>query len=265
MGLAASLLIHVALAAVIVFWPSGGFERQDLFVPTYNVRLVGAPQPAPAPAPAAAQPAAKPQPKAEPAPKPKPVAKPKPTPKPKEAIATKKRVAKPKKVRPKAKADTPKVDENLLKKRLARIQAQVATERRMDSAINRLERRVAGRGGGAQGVAPVAGADGGGGGKTSSVLDAYYNQIWERVRGHWILPEAMLKGARGLVTVLVVRIRRDGSLEKVWVEKSSGNQRYDQTALRAARRASPFPRLPGVLRQSSHEVGLRFRAEDINT
>jgi TonB family protein len=48
------------------------------------------------------------------------------------------------------------------------------------------------------------------------------------------------------------------------VEKGSGNERFDQTALRAVRRASPFPRLPGVLRESKHEVGLRFRAEDIN-
>lgn len=260
LGLAVSLLAHVTLAAVIVFWPSGGFERTDLFVPTYNVRLVGAPSPSPAPAPAAAKPAPKPAPAAKPEPKPtpKPVAKPKPQPKPKEAIATKE-TAKPKRVKPQAKTEEPKVDENLLNKRLARLKAQVSSERRVDSAIDRLEQRVAGRGAAAT---AAAGAGVGGGGKASSLLDAYQSEIWARLREHWYPPMALGNSIQGLMTTLVVRIRRDGTVEKVWVEKSSGNERYDQTTLRAVQSASPFPRMPAGLHQSILELGFHFRPED---
>ena len=95
-------------------------------------------------------------------------------------------------------------------------------------------------------------------------FNIYYTELWERIRRQWVLPEALVEKPKGLVAVVVMRINKKGGLDKVWLEQSSGNSRYDQSCLRAAERAAPFPPLPAEIRDRTHEVGVRFSAEDIN-
>lgn len=242
-GVLVSLGLHLLLLALLVFWPGWGPTRRQIFAPVYNVNLVGAPPRLSAPRPRPAPPA---------------TAKPKPKPKPKkEAIATKKKAVKPKRLARKKKA-SPRVDQaKELERKIRRLRQKVAEERAVESAISRLASRVRSRGG-------LAGAAGQAGSSELNLrFQIYYTQIWERIRQNWVLPEALVGKHRGLVAVIVMRIRRDGSLERVWLEKGSGNSRFDASALRAAERAAPYPPLPAGLRQRVHEVGVRFRAEDI--
>ena len=263
MGLALSLGVHLLLVGLLAFWPGWGFNRRQIFAPTYSVQLVGAPAltpPAPRPAlkPAAPSP---PKPVAKPAPQPvaqpKPAPKPKPT--PKEAVGTKKETAKPPRIkRQEAAPDTSQE----LDKRIARIQREVKRDRSLENALTRLERKVESRqdqGTGAYGVgAPSASAN-----QLSVRFQIYYTELWQTIRRHWVLPEALVQKTKGLEAVLVLRIMRNGALAKVWMEKGSGNDRFDQSALRAVERAAPFPPLPSGLREATHEVGVRFRAEDL--
>ncbi len=260
-GVALSLGAHLVLLAALVLWPASGPSRRQIFSPVYQVRLVGPPRMAPAPPAPAAKPKPKPVLKPKPVVKPRPVVRPKPRPKPKEAIATKP-VKKVKRIKRKKTATPPPDTSKLLERRLKRLEAKVKQEERVESAISRLERRVAARGNQAAG----AFASRGSAARASELslrFQIYYTQLWERIRRHWILPEVLVKNPRGLVAVVVMRIRRDGSLEKVWLEQSSGNPRFDASALRAARQAAPYPPLPSGLRQSVHEVGVRFRPEDM--
>lgn len=259
LGLAGSLLVHVLLVAGVAFWPASGNNNRIYLAPAYNVRLLAAPPAPPAPpaaAPKAAVPVKKPEPTAV-----KPQPQPKPQPKPAEAIGTKKQEAKPE---PKPKRIKPKVDpaqaERELSRRLAQLERRTQSRRQVDSAISRIQSRVASRASAAGGVAGSAG--GGGGDKTSMRFQVYHTEVWQRIRTHWIVPEAMIKSTRGLETIVVIIIRRNGSLAGVRLEKSSGNTRYDQTALRAVKKAGPYPPLPIGYRRATYEMGVRFRPED---
>jgi TonB family protein len=254
-GVLVSLGLHVLLVAALVLWPGWHASRRITFAPVYSVRLVGPPR---LPAPAAP----KPKPAVRVKPKPKSPARPAPRPKPaaskKEAIGLKKKKAAKPKRRVRAKP-TPKVDDSAeLDKRIRRLQRKVAAERALERAISRIQSRVASRNNTLPGAFASAG-----GGQLSMRFQVYYTQLWEKIRRHWVVPEALVQNTRGLMAVIVMRIRKDGSLAKVWLEQSSGNPRFDTSALRAVERAAPFPPLPAGLRQPVHEVGVRFRIEDI--
>jgi TonB family protein len=257
--------LHLLLVAVVVLWPGWGHSRREVFTPTYQVNLVGAPKLAPAKPKAPPAPPPKPAPKPKPEPEPKPKAEPAPKPEPKkEAIATKKQKAEkkapkkaPKPKRIKRKKAKPKVDYAAeLDKQMKRLRREVDEKRAVDKAIDRLASKVSPREDG--GVAPA-----GGGSQDALRMQMYYTQLWERIRQSWVLPEAMVKDPTGLVAVVVMRIRRDGSLERVWLEEASGNSRFDASALRAAERAAPYPALPAFVREGVHEVGVRFKAADL--
>jgi len=70
--------------------------------------------------------------------------------------------------------------------------------------------------------------------------------------------------AQHLETVLVVVIRRDGKVLDLRVEKSSGNEAYDESARRAVRKADPLPAFPAIYSPAQEEIGLRFRPEDLS-
>ena len=249
-----SLGLHLVLLAVLAFWPGWRPARPKLFVPVYNVALVS---PAALSRPAPAPPAPKPAP-AKAVPTARPKAKPEPK---KEAVALKK--DKPKRLTPKPVVKQPDPSK-LLASRLKTLEKEVAAERKAESklasALSRLESKVATRQ-----AASGAFAAGATSADTRSLrFQVYYTEIWERVRRQWVLPEALVKSAANLEAVVVARIRRDGALAKVWLEKSSGNSRLDASALRAVEKAAPFPPLPSVVRDREHEIGLRFRPEDLN-
>ena len=57
---------------------------------------------------------------------------------------------------------------------------------------------------------------------------------------------------------MVFEIGRDGRLNGVAIDKSSGNVYYDQAALRAINDAGPFPPLPVEYKKSALRIGLQF-------
>ncbi|MCF8035147.1 MAG: cell envelope integrity protein TolA [Desulfarculaceae bacterium] len=252
-----SLGLHVLLVGALAFWPGWRLTKPRSFAPVYNVALVS-PSVLSRPAPAPPAPAKKAAPVKPAVTRPKPAPKPQPA---KEAVALKK--DQPKRIKPKPvkkQPDPGKLLASRLKKMERKVKAEQKAERSLASALNKLESKVATRQAGSGAFAAgAASAD------TNSLrFQVYYTEIWERVRRQWVLPEALVSNSKGLEAVVVARIRRDGSLSKVWLEKGSGNSRLDASAVRAVERAAPFPPLPSVVRGREHEVGLRFKPEDIN-
>ncbi len=111
---------------------------------------------------------------------------------------------------------------------------------------------------GAQQAGPPGGADGA---QVGLARRLYYTEIWNAIRRQWALPE-FLK-AQKLETVLVIVVRRDGKVLDLRVEKSSGNEIYDESARRAVRKAEPLPAFPAIYSPAQEEIGLRFRPEDL--
>jgi len=93
-------------------------------------------------------------------------------------------------------------------------------------------------------------------------INAYYAMIWSRIKRGWALPQGILPGDV-LETVIDVTILRSGAVTEVNFEKRSGNRFFDESALKAIRKASPFPPLPAWIGEASLGVGIRFHSSEL--
>ncbi len=96
----------------------------------------------------------------------------------------------------------------------------------------------------------------------SSKWDDYYGMIWAKIKNEWTLPENLPQGKIDLETTIVFVIDRGGKVQKSWFEKRSGNALYDQMAMRAIKKAEPFPPIPRELSDNTLEIGIRFYPDD---
>lgn len=92
-------------------------------------------------------------------------------------------------------------------------------------------------------------------------INAYYSVIWSRIRGKWVLPQGILP-RDNIYAVIQARILKNGTVTDLNFEKYSGNRYFDESAMRAIKKASPFPPLPGSIRDNSIEVGIRFHSSE---
>jgi len=269
-----SLFLHLAAISAMFFVPNLSSQR-TYYSPVYSVRLVNV-QPSPAGGtaetkavetkkealPPAAPPAAE---KARPKEKEKPV-----------SLATK------------TKEDEAKINEAIERLRLRREGKKVDTAidqlrqrqeeknvdsaidrirgereaKQIDSAIERIRKRVTIGSAGA-----VETGEAGTGGASSGFMSIkhkmYYNMIWQRIRGAWVLPEGALGGKKDLETIIAIRIAKDGQIEEIQFEKKSGNAQLDESALRAIKKANPLPPLPPGFEGDKFDVGVRFTPSDL--
>jgi TolA protein len=86
---------------------------------------------------------------------------------------------------------------------------------------------------------------------TDDEAAAYLGVVEKRIMAMWNLPPK----SDGLTVTLRYTLVKNGSVSFVRVENSSGNQTFDDSAVQAVRRASPFPPPP-------HKNGARTNAAD---
>lgn len=103
--------------------------------------------------------------------------------------------------------------------------------------------------------------------QTSLEIDAprfpfsYYLEAIERkVSRNWF--SAVAAGTEGLSCVVYFRLKRNGSVDAIRIETSSGNTYFDVTALRAVRSAAPFPPLPRAFSESYLGIHFTFLQRD---
>jgi TonB family protein len=94
-----------------------------------------------------------------------------------------------------------------------------------------------------------------------SRLNDYYSLIWAKIKEGWTLPENLPKERVDLEAIIVLVIDKGGKLQRSWFEKKSGSALYDQMAMRAIKKAEPFPPIPKELGDDSLEIGIRFYPE----
>jgi colicin import membrane protein len=93
-------------------------------------------------------------------------------------------------------------------------------------------------------------------------MRVFYSVIWSRIREQWALPEEILP-SEAYEAVIAVTILRNGALADLAFEKKSGNEYFDESALKAIKKATPFPALPEWFMESSLEIGIRFRSSEL--
>jgi colicin import membrane protein len=98
----------------------------------------------------------------------------------------------------------------------------------------------------------------------SANMRAYYATIWSRIKGRWALPQGIMPGDV-LETVIHVTILRSGAVTGMNFEKRSGNRYFDESALKAIRKAIPFPPLPAGIGGGSLDMGIRFHSSELRS
>lgn len=117
------------------------------------------------------------------------------------------------------------------------------------------------------------GSGGGGGGLSGSgegigrpldpATQQYMLGVWEKIKNAWGLP-GMSKYSKNLETVVTIRIRKDGRIVDINMEKRSGNRVYDESILRVLRSVDPLPPIPSSFNTDSLEIGFRFLPGDLS-
>lgn len=261
--LAGSVILHAALIALAaLLYASGG--GRVFITPVYTVDLVSrGPLPAPQAPPA--------EPVKEAAPQPEP-----PKPEPKEQKAPEgKAPAETVKVKEKPSVDAAlkkiekkveqRKDQALVASSIDDLKKKIEAERKSrDERVSKLREEITSRSASEKTAPPAAkpqaaAANPAGGAPRANLeskYPAYYGLLRDKVQENWIYPEG-LKDAS--VSVIVsIKIARTGALLDVAVEKSSGDQAFDSSLLKAVKKAAPFPPLPVDMEGSFLETGLRF-------
>ena len=88
----------------------------------------------------------------------------------------------------------------------------------------------------------------------------YYLDVKDKIYAAWNMPSTAA-GKSNLEMDVVIRIRKDGKLVDVSVDKGSGNRIYDESVMRAVRVAEPYPPIPAALDRDSIEIAFAFKPE----
>ncbi|MGA3174583.1 MAG: TonB family protein [Syntrophorhabdales bacterium] len=234
--LVASAILHVFIIGALSIPLRKAFKKADFSY--YSVNLVGdisagreVPKAAPAPPVKAALPEA-----------PKKVETKKPPPKERVVSTTKERSLAPKK------KDVPRT-------------VSKDEVRTLDQRIRELRSRtqymdVSGKKEGAPAKAPGIPGSGTPSGPFDPVLQKYYADVWEKIQESWHSPN--LSVTKGLLTVVSIKIRKDGRITDWTIEQRSGNRAYDESIARALRSIDTLPPIPASLRTDLIEVGFNF-------
>jgi colicin import membrane protein len=129
------------------------------------------------------------------------------------------------------------------------------SESRVDQAIENIKKRL----GMSETTSPPGAAPAGS--ELNDRMQAYYAAVWSRIKSQWALPPSLISS--DLEAVMDVKITRDGTVQEVGFEKRSGNAYFDQSAMKAIRKASPFPSIPDWIRESTLEMGIRFHSAEL--
>ena len=130
----------------------------------------------------------------------------------------------------------------------------------IDRAVDAIRQRQAQPAAGAQG-APRPQAEGDTA-MTDAILAQYSAFVQARIKNNWSLPDT-LRPKNPVLTVIEVRITRDGGIAHIAFEKRSGNAYYDESALRAVQKSAPFPPLPAEYRRATMDLGVRFPSSEL--
>jgi hypothetical protein len=88
------------------------------------------------------------------------------------------------------------------------------------------------------------------------LLDKYHKIVSTHISNNWALPKK--EWDKKLVTIVVLQTLYDGTIEKIYLEKNSGNNEFDSFALKAIRESNPLPKYSNTEDTECLLFGLNF-------
>jgi TonB family protein len=124
--------------------------------------------------------------------------------------------------------------------------SRASRPRSVAQRINSLKSEVAGQN---RKLSDQAAAKRRGGGrhavKDMSQIEIYQAEVAVELKNNWVFSEKLAGGeTQGLESRLVIKIMPDGSITDVWYAKRSGNSYLDQSAYKTVMKSDPLPPLP---------------------
>jgi colicin import membrane protein len=150
----------------------------------------------------------------------------------------------------------PKVSSSeLIDRAVSKIEKKVETEDKthVDRAISKLESEVSTP----PGPGPMEGKPVGG-----IPIQFYQMEVEDRIKSHWSYPVALQSG-KDLEAVVVLMVRRDGTILKSEMKKGSSDPIFDESVLRAVKRSDPLPPFPEGYRKSYDEIEIKFNLKEL--
>ncbi len=132
-------------------------------------------------------------------------------------------------------------------------------DRRLQAAMQRYLGESSDAGGKGFGAAKVGGKGMGGGEVRPPEFFAYEKLVRSRIKDAWRWYDTNT----ALITVVTFNIQPDGEIRRVQVEKSSGDQSFDESVHRAVVKASPLPPPPEKVYQYFKSVRITFDPRDM--
>jgi colicin import membrane protein len=160
------------------------------------------------------------------------------------------------------------VKESPTKEELSRLEDRIQEIKKRSEYLDVTQKRVetgSGKTGGLPGIpgGGLPGSSEGGGKLLDPAAQRYMLEIWEKIKDAWGLP-GLASFKKNLETVVTIKIRKDGRIVDINMEKRSGNRVYDESILRVLRAVDPLPPIPASLNTDSMEIGFRFLPGDIS-
>ena len=150
----------------------------------------------------------------------------------------------------------PKVPSSeLIDRAVSKIEKKVKTEEKnhVDRAISKLESEVSTPiGPGPQEGSPIGGIP----------IQMYQMEVEDRIKGNWSYPVA-LQSREELEAIVVVMVKRDGTILKTEMKKGSSDPIFDDSVIRAVKRSDPLPPFPEGYRKSHDEIEIKFNLKDL--
>ena len=96
-------------------------------------------------------------------------------------------------------------------------------------------------------------------------IQIYQMKIEDAIKNNWSYPVAVnnTRNRQAPEAIIIITVRRDGKILKVWFRKKSNNSLFDDSVLKAVKRSDPLPEFPPGYLKSYDEVEINFSLKDL--
>lgn len=146
----------------------------------------------------------------------------------------------------------------LIDRAISRIEKKVKSEKKdhIDSAISRLEGKVSRlEGQNPTGRQSISGM----------LIRIYQMEVENWIKSNWSYPVALqsAKDRSGLEAIVVVMVRRNGSISKTEIKRRSSSAIFDQSVIKAIKKSDPLPPFPEGYKRSYEEFEINFNLKEL--
>ncbi|MGD0234839.1 MAG: TonB family protein [Syntrophorhabdales bacterium] len=116
---------------------------------------------------------------------------------------------------------------------------------------------------GTPGQPNLSGRGGAGGRLTDPAFASWLEGVQEKINDAWHIP-FMSSQQKNLEATATIKIRKDGRIVDISIDKRSGNRVYDESVVRVLRMIDQLPPLPSSVTEDPLELELHLRPEGVS-